>query len=1288
MEYDRALYRVYERIMEDLNSSPALMSSSSPPVASTDSLRTASPRQHQRGRRNHRSSQRRRLDSRRDAMNEEQVEQDRNENSEQGDNVAEMPTSENDGRRENNISSEHRQVQDTGSESVHETAHEINHDDGNTNYQIPQNTYGSRQRRRRQNRTSRLRRQSSRQQNSYQLSGSIPLQRTPPPLPFILPIWIANKMDELRNRTLVGRFANETQENLGSNGFLSGITSNLSSLFWTSSGGDSLLDRAQTIPSSPRTTYRSLLVSSPHSPGGSSHRDSDEEHDPSMHEEDTRDGEMQLPGLIVGEIPVSPRADGLRRRAASTSSNSSPVRQSEQSNTPQSSSSNSSSSSTSSLSPTSRYNNSSINNIGNITDISPVGGNARMNYSISPPHTPVQNQNRSILQSRRNGPPSPNAESSSSSLMYSSQSSSTSSDEEIVFGGNYSRGGRGGTTRATSLAQRAIRMQHRVSQRMNSSIVNRPFNQSRSGIDSDSRYDEISSAEESGGDESDDENSQSFEVSSSSSSASSDNDPYSGGCSQKNVYFLMRLSLIVAVLHVLILLCLHVTYVGPFAFRKHKPSHIRRYLTGIVNRIRMGTGNEKGAATNGFFSWPTEFDDTIDESHQDNIINCISYALSSRPVEDRGDYFAMFGDGENTDTASRRLIEIDDYEYLFDDEEYSMSNDDVDDEGNIQARAINPMFLSNFDSKSQRAMPVNSVSSSREGSPLLGKDEILQIKIMYGRKCTGRCSRVRHVEYPTNEETISQKIPFDAEQSGHKVRSVRSITVSADGNESIDMGYDGESGFRLRGRKRRAKHQNPIKDAFKSLDPTLEIHDASLETLSKSSGGMHNIVDDDPQVLQSANALDSDDWVLNKHDMRKNRRRLDTKTEETDEDAVKDHVDEDQFSSPSYWEKPHYRFSIDDALLFMDTKSAYLHNITLVNITVTERCLSTGSDDGKLSFFSTVGEFLSQIYGMDSVIINQLMYGIRAPDGSFQGGHMQSMETKERWGWRKDQLDSYEPDWSIFDWLLKKIGILSMSLLAFFLITSVTSLIVRVLTSSGVVLMFPLFSCFRAFGMPGADERILALSYPWIGHARGSIAQQRIHPQSHLVWAHIAKIILYYVMYEACQAAWSVVLYAKSIPEALPVWIYGFAMIWEYFSMVFVRSALSVHFFPRATLAYFVLYHTYFYSVPYGYFDVALIPLFLFMAHMMLYTILALEAPNAARGTISVECPREVYNKLSWPEWNAQLPSEWTMFLPLNSRQTPLHDREIPDSGSVVAIQGVGAQATPDNNEIATPPNV
>mmetsp|Transcript_12550 Transcript_12550/g.28729 ORF Transcript_12550/g.28729 Transcript_12550/m.28729 type:complete len:289 (+) Transcript_12550:2-868(+) len=284
------------------------------------------------------------------------------------------------------------------------------------------------------------------------------------------------------------------------------------------------------------------------------------------------------------------------------------------------------------------------------------------------------------------------------------------------------------------------------------------------------------------------------------------------------------------------------------------------------------------------------------------------------------------------------------------------------------------------------------------------------------------------------------------------------------------------------------------------------------------------------------------------------------------------------------------------------------------------------------------------------------MYGIRLSEGKFTQGHVQSMVTKERWGWQKELLEGYERI-PVLLWILRKISVIFMSLLSFVLITSVTSLIVRVLTSSGVVLMFPLFELFRELGLRGAEERILSLSYPWIGVARLQIAMRRTFPQSHLIAGHVCKVVLYYVMYEACQAAWSVVLYAKSVPEALPVWIYGFAMIWEYFSMVFVRSALAVHFFPRICCLYFIFWHMYFYSCPYGYMDVALIPLFCFMMHAMLYTILALEAPNCSRGVINVENPREVYNQLAWNEWSANLPSEWTMFLPLNRRLHPLHDR-------------------------------
>ena len=74
-----------------------------------------------------------------------------------------------------------------------------------------------------------------------------------------------------------------------------------------------------------------------------------------------------------------------------------------------------------------------------------------------------------------------------------------------------------------------------------------------------------------------------------------------------------------------------------------------------------------------------------------------------------------------------------------------------------------------------------------------------------------------------------------------------------------------------------------------------------------------------------------------------------------------------------------------------------------------------------LTYITSTGEFLSQIYGMDSIMINQFMFGIRSVDGAALGGHVQNMETKERWGWRKDQIESFETT-SLADWLPNKIG--------------------------------------------------------------------------------------------------------------------------------------------------------------------------------------------------------------------------------------------------------------------------
>lgn len=50
-------------------------------------------------------------------------------------------------------------------------------------------------------------------------------------------------------------------------------------------------------------------------------------------------------------------------------------------------------------------------------------------------------------------------------------------------------------------------------------------------------------------------------------------------------------------------------------------------------------------------------------------------------------------------------------------------------------------------------------------------------------------------------------------------------------------------------------------------------------------------------------------------------------------------------SSQEFWEKPHYKYASSEALVHLDDKMVRWHNVTLVNVTLEERCLNTGGDD-------------------------------------------------------------------------------------------------------------------------------------------------------------------------------------------------------------------------------------------------------------------------------------------------------------------------------------------------------
>ena len=390
-----------------------------------------------------------------------------------------------------------------------------------------------------------------------------------------------------------------------------------------------------------------------------------------------------------------------------------------------------------------------------------------------------------------------------------------------------------------------------------------------------------------------------------------------GGCSQLNLYGAMRLSLTIAIIHIFVLIALHVTYVGPYAFRaddyelrqQQWQSHQRRrHLTrrGRIDDDLMAIASEIGDNIN--------LDDVKSDDDWDanvevvaatatktatsrrrkatndtpRLVNCISYALSDRPIEDRSKYFEkeddtvsssdkrrLFDEGwgnldsNNNKGEERRKRHHDGYYY---DDQFSQSSagksvGEVEDYDNV------PRVMAESGTRGMTGSSSSGINPP-SSAPLLGKDEILQIKILYGGWCTGKCSRVHKVKYEEeifdeedSSNTDDQEDNVPPNSSGGQRQAAQASDESNNAND-LSGGQQRRQKYVLRGLQRQAKEQ-----------------------------------------------LDNDD--------------------------------DRELSSPSYWEKVHYRFARDDALLHLDEKTVLLHNVTFVNVTLTERCLSTGSDDGK-----------------------------------------------------------------------------------------------------------------------------------------------------------------------------------------------------------------------------------------------------------------------------------------------------------------------------------------------------
>ncbi len=387
-----------------------------------------------------------------------------------------------------------------------------------------------------------------------------------------------------------------------------------------------------------------------------------------------------------------------------------------------------------------------------------------------------------------------------------------------------------------------------------------------------------------------------------------------------------------------------------------------------------------------------------------------------------------------------------------------------------------------------------------------------------------------------------------------------------------------------------------------------------------------------------------------------------------------------------------YLFSSSSSVWTSVGASSVSCSVPVKRLTVTDDNLSLGLVTAKVrtdgthlhappaqTWHSSVTTLANAILNnRDTAVINALMYGVRAPPpvddpsewyGTWQGseeGYI--MSRSESWSWTATLRSPNS--------LLRRTLHIFLSTIHFFTVFASTALVVRVLTTSGVALAYPIitFLISRRI-LPSSSLYNLNMSYPWLGLSIS--AYQRAGDRSFtrsIVVPHIVRLLVIYVIYELAYTLFTPALLGKSYPSSLPVILNAWVMLSEYFGMIFVRTAESAYFFPKAIFWYWMVFMAYFYMAPYGFSGVAATAAAVAGLNLMFWTIIVLELPKFRSGIIDEGREREVWNGLPWRQWEGAIPGDWTMFMGLDERADPVggDDEEDGVIGGTIANVNVG----------------
>ncbi|KAL3700682.1 hypothetical protein R1sor_018704 [Riccia sorocarpa] len=257
---------------------------------------------------------------------------------------------------------------------------------------------------------------------------------------------------------------------------------------------------------------------------------------------------------------------------------------------------------------------------------------------------------------------------------------------------------------------------------------------------------------------------------------------------------------------------------------------------------------------------------------------------------------------------------------------------------------------------------------------------------------------------------------------------------------------------------------------------------------------------------------------------------------------------------------PTYLYSVEKGYLMLSEGAKFNHNVKTVNVTISAQNACFGNKWQQL--------LIDNFVGYDTILMNSLL-------SAREKGYLYNFQTKELYNLNYLQELSDVPH-GFEDYIVFKCGVLITSLFVFFTTTMSVS-----------------------FTLRETQARMLKFTVQLQHHARHRLPTYRlifVHVIESLVFVPIMIGILFF-------------LFEFFDDQLLAFMVLTLVWLCELYTMISVRTPLSMQYFPRFFFLYFMVFHIYFFSYTYGFSYLAFSATAAFMQHLVLYFWNRFEVP-------------------------------------------------------------------------------